>query len=203
MVYNTYYLDKVVNLFCSLLVAGSDLPKRNYMNSTATATNSTEIPESTEGKWIKKWMSEPKYCVPHVVLGEIKLLVLNIFHFFIFFLFPHAVILNNCSYYSMLLVYNMNDKNRKTPWSSKITRAMEIFKKIIFISVFRRLNARMPTALFTNMRILKFKSQLTIALFAAVNHLKGPPRKQNFTLTGSKGHGFWFVIDGFRRCLSS
>ena len=26
------------------------------------------------------------------------------------------------------------------------------------------------TALFTNMRILKFKSQLTIAFFAAVNH---------------------------------
>ena len=44
------------------------------------------------------------------------------------------------------------------------------------------------TALFTNMRILKFKSQLTIAFFAAVNHLNGPIRKQNFTLTGSKGH---------------
>ena len=38
------------------------------------------------------------------------------------------------------------------------------------------------TALFTNMRILKFKSQLMIALFAAVNHLNRPPRKQNFTL---------------------
>ena len=37
--------------------------------------------------------------------------------------------------------------------------------------------------------ILKFKSQLTIAFFAAVNHLNGPLRKQNFTLTGSKGHG--------------
>ena len=47
---------------------------------------------------------------------------------------------------------------------------------------------------FTNMRILKFKSQLTIAFFAAVNHLKGPLRKQNFTLTGSKGQGLWFVI---------
>ena len=45
------------------------------------------------------------------------------------------------------------------------------------------------TALFTNMQILKFKSQLTIAFFAAVNHLNGPPRKQNFTLTGSKGQG--------------
>ena len=45
------------------------------------------------------------------------------------------------------------------------------------------------TALFTNMRILKFKSQLMIAFFAAVNHLNGPLRKQNFTLTGSKGHG--------------
>ena len=46
------------------------------------------------------------------------------------------------------------------------------------------------TALFTNMRILKFKSQLMIVLFAAVNHLNRPFRKQNFTLTGSKGHGF-------------
>ena len=45
------------------------------------------------------------------------------------------------------------------------------------------------TALFTNMRILKFKSQLTIAFFAAVNHLNGPLRKQNFTLMGSKGQG--------------
>ena len=45
------------------------------------------------------------------------------------------------------------------------------------------------TALFTKMRILKFKSQLTIAVFAAVNHPNGPLRKQIFTLTGSKGHG--------------
>ena len=33
------------------------------------------------------------------------------------------------------------------------------------------------TVLFTNMRILKFKIQLMIAFFAAVNHLKGPFRK--------------------------
>ena len=33
--------------------------------------------------------------------------------------------------------------------------------------------ARQVTALFENMRILKFKSQLTIAFFAAVNHLNG------------------------------
>ena len=57
------------------------------------------------------------------------------------------------------------------------------------------------TALFTNMQILKSKSQLTIGFFAAVNHLDGPVRKQNFTLTGSKGHGFWFVIGGFRSVL--
>ena len=52
-------------------------------------------------------------------------------------------------------------------------------------------NSQCITALFTNMRIVKFKSQLTIAFFAAVNHLNGPPRKQNFTLTGSKGHHLW------------
>ena len=57
------------------------------------------------------------------------------------------------------------------------------------------------TALCTNMRILKFQSQLTIAFFAAVNHLNGPLRKQNFTLTGSKGHGLWFLIGGFRSVL--
>ena len=51
------------------------------------------------------------------------------------------------------------------------------------------------------MWILKFKSQLMIAFFAAVNHLNGPLRKQNFTLTGSKGHGLWFVIGGFRSVL--
>ena len=45
------------------------------------------------------------------------------------------------------------------------------------------------TALFTNMRILKFKSQMTIAFFSAVNHLNRPIRKENFTLTGSEGHG--------------
>ena len=48
------------------------------------------------------------------------------------------------------------------------------------------------TALFTNMRIhkhAKFKSQLTIAFFVSVNHLNEPIRKQNLTLTGSKGHG--------------
>ena len=51
------------------------------------------------------------------------------------------------------------------------------------------------------MRILKFKSQLTIVFFAAVNHLNGPLRKQNFTLMGSKGHGLRFVIGGFRSIL--
>ena len=40
-----------------------------------------------------------------------------------------------------------------------------------------------------------------IAFFAHVNHLNGPLRKQNFKLTGSKGHGFWFVIGGFRSIL--
>ena len=45
------------------------------------------------------------------------------------------------------------------------------------------------TTLFINIRILKLKSQLTIAFSAAVDHLNGPPRKQNFSLTGSNGHG--------------
>ena len=57
------------------------------------------------------------------------------------------------------------------------------------------------TALFTNMRILKFKTQLAIAFFTTVNHLNKPLRKQNFTLTGSKGHSLGFVIGGFRSVL--
>ena len=48
---------------------------------------------------------------------------------------------------------------------------------------------------------LKFKSQLMIAFFTAINHLKRPLRKQNFTLTGSKGHCLWIVIGGFRSIL--
>ena len=36
------------------------------------------------------------------------------------------------------------------------------------------------------MRIMKFK--LMITFFAAISHLSGPLRKQNFTSAGSKGH---------------
>ena len=54
---------------------------------------------------------------------------------------------------------------------------------------------------FQNTRILKFKSQLAITIFAAVDHLNGPLGKQNFTLTGSKGHGLLLVIGGLRSLL--
>ena len=43
--------------------------------------------------------------------------------------------------------------------------------------------------------------QLTIAFFATVNHINRPLRKQDFTLTGSKGHGLRLVIGGFRSVL--
>ena len=56
----------------------------------------------------------------------------------------------------------------------------------------RRVNLLL-TALFNNTRILKLKSQLTFAFFAAVNHLSGPRRKQKITSTGSKGHGLWLA----------
>ena len=39
------------------------------------------------------------------------------------------------------------------------------------------------------------------AFLASVKHLSGPRRKQKFTLTGSKCHGLWFVIGGFRSVL--
>ena len=59
---------------------------------------------------------------------------------------------------------------------------------------------RLFTARFTNMRILKFRSQPTIAFFAAVNHLILTDLLGNKTLL----HGFkrsWFVICGFRSVL--
>ena len=40
----------------------------------------------------------------------------------------------------------------------------------------------------SSVNLFLIKSQLAIAFFAAVNHLNGPLGKQNFTLTGSKGH---------------
>ena len=63
------------------------------------------------------------------------------------------------------------------------SHSYSVFQALIFFSM------TVFTALFTNMRILKLKSQLTIAFFVVVNHVNGPLRKQNFTLTGSKGHG--------------
>ena len=48
------------------------------------------------------------------------------------------------------------------------------------------------TALFKNTRILKFKSQLTFAFLAAVDHFRyfsRAHRKHKFTSTSSKGHG--------------
>ena len=53
-------------------------------------------------------------------------------------------------------------------------------------------------ALFTNMRILEFRTQPTIAFFAAVNYLNGPLRKQNFT---SRVQNVMVVICGFRSVL--
>ena len=65
------------------------------------------------------------------------------------------------------------------------------------VSVWARTRSR---ASFPNLSALH--RQLTIAFFAAVNHLNGPLyRKQNFTLKGSKGHGLWLVIGGFRSVL--
>ena len=57
------------------------------------------------------------------------------------------------------------------------------------------------TTLFKNMQIWKFKSPLTFAFFAAVNHFSRPLRKEKFTSMGSKGSGLWFVIGGFRSSL--
>ena len=44
----------------------------------------------------------------------------------------------------------------------------------------------------TEKRIVKFKNQLTLEIFAVVNYLSGSLRKQKFTSAGSKGHALWF-----------
>jgi len=41
-----------------------------------------------------------------------------------------------------------------------------------------------------------------VCVFAAVNHLSGPLRKQKFTSTGSKGHGLLFVAGGVCFCVT-
>ncbi len=43
-------------------------------------------------------------------------------------------------------------------------------------------------AVFSEMRTLKFNPRQRFTLFAAVNHLSGPLRKQELTLNRSKGH---------------
>jgi len=78
------------------------------------------------------------------------------------------------------------------------TVLQSLWRKVVVLKACKQ---ALFTAFFINTRILKFKSQLTFAFFAAVNHLSGPLRKQKFTSTSSKGHGLWLVIGGFRSVL--
>ena len=76
-----------------------------------------------------------------------------------------------------------SDLDRKVPYGYGQPQAGVLFPP-------HRLLLLYFSALFKNTRILKLKSQLPLfALFAVVNHLSGPLKKQNFTLTGSKGRG--------------
>ena len=68
----------------------------------------------------------------------------------------------------------------------------------IFCSAKPRVDA-FVTALFKNMWILKLKKPAAVLLFSLLSIISARPlRKQNFTLTGSKGYGLWFVIGEFR-----
>ena len=61
-----------------------------------------------------------------------------------------------------------------------------------------------PLVYFFCQRVDDWMLLLSTALFtniAAINQLNRPLRKQNFFLTGSKGHGLWLVIGGFRSVL--
>ena len=57
------------------------------------------------------------------------------------------------------------------------------------------------TAKFVVSRCAFCKLRGNFGFFCSVNHLNGPIRKHMFTCTSSKGHGFWFVIGGFRSVL--
>ena len=88
------------------------------------------------------------------------------------------------------------DCNLRNWVSSHWTKGVGVL--IHFITIF--------TALFKNTWTLKFKSQLTFAFFAAVNHLRGPLRKHNCTQTGSKSSFFicdwWISIRFVCFCVS-
>ena len=57
------------------------------------------------------------------------------------------------------------------------------------------------TVLFKNTPIMKFKNQLMLVFFTAINHVSGRLRKLKLTLTCLKGHGLWFVIGEFQSIL--
>ena len=57
------------------------------------------------------------------------------------------------------------------------------------------------TVLFKNTPIMKFKNQLMLVFFTAINHVSGCLRKLELTLTCLKGHGLWFVIGEFQSVL--
>ena len=54
-------------------------------------------------------------------------------------------------------------------------------------------SALQRNSLYPSCRAVRFAN---FGLFCCVNHLSGPLRKHIFTCTSSKGHGFWFMIDG-------
>ena len=135
-----------------------------------------------------------------VVLCDIEWIVIHNFPYF--FLQNRN---NFCRHKQVGLIQILNHK-----LSAQSYFLIEVKKKLLYCRIARRekifylLKCKFVvspdwgniTTLFTNMQILKFKSQMMIAFFAAVNHLNGPLRKQNFTVTVSKGHGLWFVIGG-------
>ena len=112
------------------------------------------------------------------------------------------------SCYSLKKIHTRNLITKKNSCGSKIPHSPHNFSNGPFLTRTStkqtaqfQTHVDIVTALFTNMRALKFKSQLIIAFFADVNHLNGPLRKQNFTSTRSIGHGLWFAIGGFRSVL--
>ena len=73
-----------------------------------------------------------------------------------------------------------------SPGSQKSGRNKEVTVRGGSTVTFHSLNL---TALFQKHANVYVQNQLTFAFFAAANYLSGPLGKQNFTYTGSKGHG--------------
>ena len=102
----------------------------------------------------------------------------------ILFIFIHSLILSSNQKLISGEVCNLLFSVVKREFNSRHYNILHFFLLSKFAVMWRPRNQTSVTALFKNTQILKFKSRLTFAFFAAVNHLSGPL--------------LWFVICDWR-----